>query len=146
LSFAPKENQPKKQFLESFERYLGGSVLFYESPNRILDTLAAMNELYPDLTITLGRELTKAHEEIIRGKPVTLIEHLQKHSYKGEFVVMISMPKNHAPQNEHKWLEDKIHDFVKQGKKTKEILALVEGMELNKKEIYNLILKLKDNN
>lgn len=65
------------------------TIIFYESCHRILATLADIQAIWPDKDVAVARELTKKFEEVIRGKPETIIEHLKAHSYKGEFVVVI---------------------------------------------------------
>jgi len=65
------------------------TIVLYESCHRILDTLSAIEEIWPGKDVAICRELTKKFEEILRAKPENIIEHLNTHSYKGEFVVVI---------------------------------------------------------
>ena len=66
-------------------------VVFYESPHRILKTLESLNKFCPDKEIIIARELTKIHEEVIRGKAEELLEFFDKNKekVKGEFVFLI---------------------------------------------------------
>ena len=73
--------------LEDF-RDFEGTVIIYESPHRITKTLAAIAEVYPDARITLCRELTKIHEEIITGT-ATELARPGAVTEKGEFVIAI---------------------------------------------------------
>jgi 16S rRNA (cytidine1402-2'-O)-methyltransferase len=67
------------------------TVVLYESPHRILKTLQTIYEVLPERQIVLCRELTKMHEEIIRGTPAELLENFENRaSIKGEFVMIIT--------------------------------------------------------
>ena len=64
------------------------TLIFYESPHRILKTLKDMQEVWDDPIIVVARELTKKFEEIRKDKASLLIEHFTIHQPKGEFVLM----------------------------------------------------------
>jgi 16S rRNA (cytidine1402-2'-O)-methyltransferase len=67
------------------------TAIFYESPERILKTLAYIDNAFPSSQIVIARELTKMHEEFIRGSAGEVLEKLkEKPSIKGEFTVLIS--------------------------------------------------------
>ncbi len=66
------------------------TVVFYESPHRIIKTLNQLEEYFgPDRRITIGRELTKMHEEFIRGTVSEAKEIFESRKPKGEFVVVL---------------------------------------------------------
>jgi len=65
-------------------------VVLYESPHRILKLLSELGKFAPQCRVTIGRELTKVHEEMLVGNPVELAERLEKKKgVRGEFVVII---------------------------------------------------------
>ncbi len=67
------------------------TAIFYESPERITKTLSYIANAFPSSQVVVARELTKMHEEFIRGNPIDVIHQLQeKQSIKGEFTVIIS--------------------------------------------------------
>jgi 16S rRNA (cytidine1402-2'-O)-methyltransferase len=66
------------------------TVIFYESPHRLLKTLKDMQELWDDPFIVVARELTKKFEEIRKEKASLLIEHFSLHAPKGEFVILLN--------------------------------------------------------
>ncbi len=87
--FAPlKEAAKKKWFKELAEEQR--TVVFYESPHRIIKTLEAMKEAIGDAHVCVARELTKKFEEVRRGKLSELITHFSSHKVLGEFVVVWS--------------------------------------------------------
>ena len=65
------------------------TVIFYESPKRIVRTLKDILEFMGDRPAVIGRELTKLHEEIIRGNVSKLLSHFTQKTPRGEFVIMI---------------------------------------------------------
>jgi 16S rRNA (cytidine1402-2'-O)-methyltransferase len=64
------------------------TIIFYESPHRLLKTLKDMKDVWDDPTIVVARELTKKFEEIRKDKASLLIEHFSQHAPKGEFVLL----------------------------------------------------------
>lgn len=68
---------------------LDSTVILYESPHKIENTLKLLLELAPKRDLAVVREITKIHEEVVTGKPETLIEHFEKNSPKGEIVLLI---------------------------------------------------------
>lgn len=70
----------------------GETVIFFESPYRLIKTLAACIDVMPDRQLCIGRELTKKFEEFRRGTAHELFAHYQAHPPKGEIVIVISAP------------------------------------------------------
>ncbi|HYJ91268.1 MAG TPA: 16S rRNA (cytidine(1402)-2'-O)-methyltransferase [Pyrinomonadaceae bacterium] len=66
-----------------------GTLAFYEAPHRILRTLADCLDVLGDRSAAVARELTKVHEEIVRGSLSKLISHFEEKSPKGELVLLI---------------------------------------------------------
>lgn len=66
------------------------TIVFYESPHRLLKTLKEFSEYFPERTLVLARELTKIYEEFVSGRPAELYDLFQKKSPKGEFVIIMA--------------------------------------------------------
>jgi 16S rRNA (cytidine1402-2'-O)-methyltransferase len=64
--------------------------VFFESPHRLVKTLAAAGEIMPDRLLCVARELTKKFEEFRRGNAAELLAHYQAHPPKGEIVLVVS--------------------------------------------------------
>jgi 16S rRNA (cytidine1402-2'-O)-methyltransferase len=97
LGFLPKKPGKIRKILTSAVS-LEKTVVFYESPYRILKTLELCNELFAGLNMNVkyavARELTKKFEEYIRGDYITVYESLsQRKDIKGELVILLS-PNN----------------------------------------------------
>ena len=130
----------KKQLENSFNSKF--TTLWYESPNRLIETLKLIIELNNEALISVLRELTKLNEEVIIGKPSYIFEQISKKSkLKGEIVLVIS--------NDHQtnYTKEMILDLIKQDfykLSTKELaLHISNKTGLPKKIIYNRILEYK---
>lgn len=90
LGFLQKTSAKTISALEQAQR-AEATAIFYESPERITKTLSYIANAFPTSHVVAARELTKIHEEFIRGNPYEVLDHLQqKPSVKGEFTVMVS--------------------------------------------------------
>ncbi|MFQ5829630.1 MAG: 16S rRNA (cytidine(1402)-2'-O)-methyltransferase [Candidatus Methylomirabilia bacterium] len=70
-------------------RELETTVVLYEAPHRLLKTLAAIREVFGDVSAVVARELTKQFEEIRVGTPTEHLVHFQARAIKGEFTLVI---------------------------------------------------------
>lgn len=66
------------------------TVVFYESPHRLLKTLQQCVEYFPERTMVVARELTKIHEEFRSGKPAELYDYFSSKTVRGEFVLILA--------------------------------------------------------
>jgi len=90
---------PHKKGRETFFKEIatsGRTMVFYESPHRILKTLESLQKHAPKKRVTICRELTKIHEEVKSGTPAELLEFFKSNEEKvrGEFVVVVTETKN----------------------------------------------------
>lgn len=95
LGYLPrKESHVKKLFLSLKEAspHLEQikTVVFYESPHRLLKSLSLVKEIFGNTEMVVARELTKLYEETIRGKIDVIIEHFGKEVPRGEFVILFT--------------------------------------------------------
>lgn len=91
--FLPRQKGKIKKELEKLKK-IGYTLIIYESPYRIKDTLDIVADIFGQTDIVVARELTKKFEEVIRGKTNEVIEKLSPRKIKGEVVLLISPPKN----------------------------------------------------
>ena len=89
MGFVPKKKSAK--FFEEIKKSNITSIVF-ESPHRIRKTLEKFNEVMPEREICIAREITKMHEQFMRGKPRELIQNLGKKEIKGEITLVIQKP------------------------------------------------------
>jgi 16S rRNA (cytidine1402-2'-O)-methyltransferase len=87
--FLPHKSKKRKDLLKELEE-VRETLIFYESPHRILETLSDILEILGDREIVLTRELTKVYEEIIRGKVSEILNQVGERTLKGEITLVIS--------------------------------------------------------
>ena len=116
------------------------TIVYYESPNRIHDTIAELARVMPERQIAIVREITKVHEETIIGYPADLIN---IDAPRGEIVIVV------APAPEHKMSDSEITEIVNDiaGSSTKSAAAnLAARAGISKKEAYKRMLNKGDDN
>ncbi|MDX1373713.1 MAG: ribosomal RNA small subunit methyltransferase I, partial [Nitrososphaeraceae archaeon] len=91
LGFIPKKMSKKDKLFKNLYRLLGNSdlkptIIFYESPFRLIRTLKTMFKIFGDIEIVVGRELTKIHEHVAKMKISEALNKFEK--TKGEFVIL----------------------------------------------------------
>ena len=89
--FPVKEGQKRKLLLSLKEEER--TVIFYESPHRVLKTLRLVQETLGDIPVVVARELTKKFEEVWRGSAGGAVSHFSGKKILGEFVVLWSLKK-----------------------------------------------------
>ncbi len=88
VGFLPKKDRALRTALAGLARQ-PRTLIFYESPNRLTDTLAALIEALGDRRVCVGRELTKLHEEYVRGTARQVLAQFQAHEPRGEIVIIV---------------------------------------------------------
>ncbi|MCQ2958996.1 MAG: 16S rRNA (cytidine(1402)-2'-O)-methyltransferase [Bacteroidales bacterium] len=66
------------------------TIIFYESPHRILKTLGQIQEFIGERNVAVVREISKVYQEVVRGSIPTVMEHFKKKQPKGEFVLLVA--------------------------------------------------------
>jgi 16S rRNA (cytidine1402-2'-O)-methyltransferase len=87
--FLPHKSKKRRDLLRELEN-VRETLILYESPHRILETLSDILEILGDREIVLTRELTKVYEEIIRGKVSEILNQVGDRTLKGEITLVIS--------------------------------------------------------
>lgn len=120
------------------------TILFYESPYRLAKTLTAMQEAFGDRQAVLARELTKLHEEFIRGSLSELTAWAQE-AARGEFVVMVQGAAPQAPQPSTLPLAQQVQARIDQGDKPNAaIKAVAKANGAVRQDVYNAYHGLED--
>lgn len=117
------------------------TVVCYDSPHRVLETLDIIAEILPQRTIVLARELTKVHEEFLRGRAAQLVERLQaRGGVKGECVLLIEG----ADHPQRKWDVGAVKQLAlllkEEGVSGRlAVKLLMRGFDVSRNEAYRLI-------
>ncbi len=88
-NFLPPKASKRKKFFDEM-RDEKRTIIFYESPHKILKVIKELEETIPGVPVVLCREISKMYEEIIRGTPSTILEHYIEKKPKGEMVVLFN--------------------------------------------------------
>lgn len=141
LSVTKKQRQSHLNEIKNFHRTL----IFYEAPHKLIYTLEDLLENLGDRRIALCRELTKIHEEVLRGKISEMLEYYKEKSPKGEYVLIVEgAPEEEAEQEIT--LEkacEMAQQLVENGKKASEAAKEIAKLTgFSKSEIYgNIAIK-----
>ncbi|HDD35528.1 MAG TPA: 16S rRNA (cytidine(1402)-2'-O)-methyltransferase [Candidatus Desulfofervidus auxilii] len=87
LGFLPQKEGKKRKLLEGLKN-INYTIIFFESPHRLKKTLKLLEEIYPKYEIVIIREVTKLHEEVIKGKIKDILRKLKE--IKGEITIILS--------------------------------------------------------
>ncbi len=119
------------------------TIIFYESPHRILKTLTSMYKVLGDRKATICRELTKAHEEVIRGTLKDFIS-LDEASLRGEMVIVVEGCKDLKQELNDQDILNALQAKISEGKRAKEaVKEVAEEFSIQKNKVYDLSLQLK---
>ena len=145
VGFLPKTTKKRREVLADIVEDKA-TLLFYESPHRLKDTLKELVDTFGDRKAVACRELTKKFEEFVRGTLVSLQEYFQQHQPRGEFTLIIEGNTNVN--------EEIIEQAIDEGSLVDAVQALMEkGIEkkaamkevavrykVAKREVYQALL------
>lgn len=134
--FLDHSDKKKKKELEQLKKYKE-TIVFYESPHRIKKTLLLMLEILGDRHIALCRELTKKHEEIIRGSISEIIAVTDE--LKGEMVIVVEGSHEETVEETvfSTTIKEDVDHFIEKGMSTKDAIKEVAKIRnLNKNAVY----------
>lgn len=133
-----KSGQRLKQ-LEDL-KYVSHTLIFYEAPHRIIETLEDILKVFGDRNCVIARELTKSYEEFLRG---TVSELLKELPVKGEIVLMVDgYHEDKSSGDPHQ----KIEELISLGYKPNEaIKQTAKEFNLNRSVLYKSYLDFKNN-
>lgn len=107
--FLPVKRARRRQQLADLAKETG-TIVFFESPNRLLSALHDISDIMGDRHVVIGRELTKIYESFIRGSASEAIRQLQGKRVKGEITVLISG----CPETKPEWSDDALLQHFEQ--------------------------------
>lgn len=120
------------------------TVIFYESPYRVVKTLSEILTLGGNRNVVVTRELTKVYEQFIRGTISEVIEHFENHKPKGEFTVILAGKADEIEQipTTPGDLNERVQALINQGidKKTA-IKSVAQSLGISKREVYSAVLQ-----
>ncbi len=141
LGFLPLNKKLRKEKLEEIKNE-NKTIIIYEAPHKIKDSLYDLKNVIGDRKIVLARELTKIHEEFIRGNIDDIIE--KSENLKGEMILLIEGSDKINNENilNNLSLDEHYNVYEKQGLDKKEIIKkIAKDRGVNKNEIYQYFIK-----
>ncbi|MFC4768521.1 16S rRNA (cytidine(1402)-2'-O)-methyltransferase [Effusibacillus consociatus] len=147
VGFLPRERKDRKKELE---RWKGRkeTLIFYEAPHRLKDTVKDLLELFGNRPVTAARELTKRYEEFARGTLEQFHESLQTEAPKGEYVLLVAGASEETADGEQEvwWssltLEEHVQALMNRGMPKKDaIKQAAKDRNMPKRDVYNAILQ-----
>ena len=135
LGFLPPKQGQRRKVLESWKS-AEATLVFYEAPHRIVETLQDIQETLGSRPVVVARELTKIHEEFLRGTAAVLREALEKRpALKGEITLMVG--KGQAVETDDQPLDRAVAELVEAGVPRMDALKTVARRRgLSKREVY----------
>ncbi len=140
--FLPKKKKEVQHILNDLDS-IKQTLIFYESPYRIKQTIQFMSEVYePSREIVIARELTKRFEEYVRGSLTEVKQWIDDDqlTLKGEFVLMVG-PGDPQSNKNHWWegleIREHVEAYIQEGESSKEAIKQVAAeRSLSKREVY----------
>ena len=147
--FLPRKHTQRVQELRALQQ-IDAALIFYESPNRLVESLQAIAEVFPARSLAVCRELTKLHEEVVRLKSQDMLNYFQEREQaspiKGEIVLVIDgISENElkvCEQTKIDQAQTRACELKHAGLKDKEIAkALVKEFGISRNNAYQLAMQ-----
>ncbi|MDQ3011085.1 MAG: 16S rRNA (cytidine(1402)-2'-O)-methyltransferase, partial [Acidobacteriota bacterium] len=146
--FPPHKKMARWAKLEEFKNQRA-TLIFYEAPHRIRETLADALEIFGNRQAALARELTKLHEQFIRGNLSEIVAHFDTHEPRGEMVLVIAgSGDDNLPPVEFSSVTEQIEQLINEAglNRNDAIKQAAKSRGLSKRDAYQLMLKEKETN
>lgn len=135
IGFLPSKAVQRQKKLTELARE-ARTLVFYEAPHRLLDTISDMESVFGGREAALAKEITKIHEEVLRGTLPELLAALESKTIAGEYVIIIEGEKREGMTMDEALNE--IRSLMKKGRGRKEAVRIVsEEYGLSKKALYD---------
>lgn len=139
LGFFPRTPEKRRDKLLEIEN-LGRTVIFFEAPHRIRETLKAVRSFLGDRKLFVAREMTKQYEEYRTGSADDLLEELDEETEKGEFTVLV-----HPGEGETVDAESYLEELIRKGMKLSDAARMAaEYSEETRSDLYQTGLDIQD--
>ena len=140
--FLPAKKAERRAKLQAL-REQTATLIFYEAPHRLLETLNDIRQLLGDRRLVVAREVSKVHEEFLRGAVSRIVDQLADREVKGEITLVVHGAQGDARVSDEQ-LSTEIRRLTDEKVGVKEIAELLgERYGLAKREVYRLALEIK---
>jgi 16S rRNA (cytidine1402-2'-O)-methyltransferase len=140
LGYLPHKTSERHKFMGEVAS-LPYTLIFLESPHRIVESLEDILSVLGDRKICVAREMTKMFEEYWRGNISSAVDHFKSQTAKGEFTLVV---EGKTKEERERWAEEQllaaIKDELKSDKSARDIsIELAKQSGWNKKDVYRMI-------
>jgi 16S rRNA (cytidine1402-2'-O)-methyltransferase len=144
--FLPAKSQQKKEYLESLQSE-SRTLVFYESPHRLRDTLADLGAILgSDRSLVIARELTKLYEEFWRGTIGDAMADYQEREPQGEYTLLVAGTSSSQPQLTETELKTELLQIMQEGiSRSQASRQLAKDTSLSRRYLYQLALAIEIN-
>jgi len=140
--FLPQKKKERRERLQALGDEMR-TLVFYEAPHRLRDSLEDIEKILGDRTVTIAREMSKIHEEFMRGRASEIITRISDRDMRGE-IVIVAHGSTGGPGASEELVREEIRKLQASGMRVKEIADLLgEKYASPKKQIYRMALELK---
>lgn len=134
IGFLPLNKKLRREKLKELQNS-NKTVILYEAPHKLESTLSDLKQILESRSVVIARELTKIHEEFIRGKIDEVIEKTK--GVRGEIVIIIEKKVVEEKEEIKLNIEDQYEVYEKEGMNKKDIIKkIAKERELSKNEVY----------
>lgn len=136
--FLPAKQKERQRALSVFG-IIRSTLIFYESPHRIVESLSDIAAVLGSRSIAVARELTKFHEEVLRGSAVEIHEVLKlRPSIKGEFTIVVAPPEDEIQHTDDNAILKAIDEHIKLMPLSKAASKVAKQFGRPRREVYEL--------
>lgn len=135
--FPPSRASARRRLLESL-RGAGTTAVFYESPHRAVDFLNEVAEVLGNPAVAVGRELTKMHEEVVRGSASEVAARFSQREPRGEFVIAVHVEAV-VEELTGEALAAEVAKLAAEGLGAKEIAQALKPRGAHRREVYQAL-------
>lgn len=145
--FLPLDNKLRKEKFGDIKRQ-NKTIIIYEAPHRLIKTVTELKEIFGNIKIVIAKEITKIHEQYIRGTIEEVLENLEnKDSIKGEYIILFEVHAKTEEQEEIEGVnkmsvEEQYEYYRNKGLSKKEIIKqIAKNNKVEKNSIYKIFMK-----
>lgn len=143
--FPPRQARERRSLFKSLQSE-NRTMVFYESPHRLMQTFKDMNTCWGNRQIAVVREATKMFEEVYRGTVESAIEHFTETPPRGEFTLVIAgiSELDIKPAQDEADIEESLKSLIASGISERDAVRNISNSRsISRREVYQLMLKIK---
>ena len=140
--FLPRKAGERERLYETWIRE-PRTIVFYESPQRIVVTLVELSARFGERRVAVAREMTKVHEEVIRGTVAEVAATMALRRVLGEIVVVLAGAPEPKPNDEHQ-IRRALEQRFEAGLSTRDaVTAVADALDVARRVVYAVALEIK---